>query len=553
MRLWQKYLLTLSWLLAASEAISLPVFTFYGNGCNATTGSVVQVEETVISVLQLSGEIKVIAISKIEAVGRYDVLENPFQEMRIPTSHAPYKVFSSTSDKPFYAYAISFFDELVLFLDFFGQVHVVENDEIVALERASDQAGKAYTPAKSKSVVLAPIGNKKNCAKTVSSALAPTRVLQDKLQIDSFVNKRKSGYRQLDALVERTSFYAEPVLFDQKNRMGIVAQRKSYSELLKLPPSGFGNLPIYFETGNGAPYRFQGRFSIGTKSWRSVPSVHPFAAVQSEFKSHLIHGLLVANLDGIGAGKPLFNQSWSSARGDGKQKKEIWFISSINHMTLLGADYKSYMVSFGSFFPVIAVGNDREFREVLGRNAGLVGRLGYRARPFSVELLYFSARSNDEVGGDQNEKERSGNHTLDGSSVLKWNSDNFMPQKIRSNFQASRLNLQYRIGDQYRLNLDLLYATAKISENALLRDRPIGDVSATEEVTGTPVTNKVNNDSISSRVAGRVDLGKWVALKAEVYLVQSKTSGRLNDDGSDRGNSDTLMAISYLGAFELLL
>jgi hypothetical protein len=95
-----------------------------------------------------------------------------------------------------------------------------------------------------------------------------------------------------------------------------------------------------------------------------IPQMRNFGAVRSEFKSHLLHGTFLANFDGFTAGKPLFIDRWS-----GKTRRQAWLDSSFNHLTLLGADYGAWSMSYGYYFPSFAVAQGEEFRELTAAKA----------------------------------------------------------------------------------------------------------------------------------------------------------------------------------------
>jgi hypothetical protein len=549
---------------AAERALAVPLYALYGKDCHQTTGALVGVDETTVSVLRLNGVVTTIPLHGLDVIARYDVLENPFPRIQSGKGeHALLRVTSESSEGTFDAYATDFSEELVLFLDVSGKIRVVQSDEIIAIARVPDGAeakdlashplrlqsppGRASCPAITSN---GPRG-------TATEARVATLVMADSIKIDSFWAHMRAGYRDLESLRERTMFYARPVMFDVESRLGLMAIRTNRYELLKLDPLPLDNLPMYLEFGGGNAYRFQSSVSLGTKSWRMVPQVRPIAAVRSEFKSHLLHGIFIGNLSGLTAGKPMAITQWSPDPREHRQK--IWLQTSFNHLTLLGVDYGPWSVSYGYYFPVVAIGQGSEMREILATKASPVGRLAWQTPRWQIELFGFNTELEGE-GWDPKDVDGSDMRDDDSNRFVRFYSGAFVPEELRLTSTAVKLAATAFFPHDLLGYADLSFQKTTFKETGLLRDVPLDEGGESRTVrypsesaeadapAGHEESHHVEQRWLGLRLGVRMDLGKWVALGAEASQEQATTTGGLGTEDSATDRIHT-----YIATMELLL
>ncbi len=569
--------MTLVALTRSTTASAIELYSFFKKDCRYTSGAVLYVDETSVTVLTLKGSQKKLAIDNIELVARYDALENPYARINPDASESFLFQVSVESDrKSFKAYATNFFENLVLFFDLSGKMRVIELDEIMALRSAPKKEVATYAPKVFRPIKLLPPPERSGCQALESFAnnssekpieLVSTYVISDKLRLDSFFTRYRDGYRRLNSLTERTMFYGRPILFDQKTRLGFVYEKSEHLKKLKLNPFGWDNLPIYLDLGGGSPYGFQTHAAIGYKPLDSVPIVRSISGITSQFKSHLIHGILVGNLNGLAAGNALYSNGGAWNDDPSKHRESLWGQNSFNHMTLLGGDYGPWSVSFGSYFPVFAFGQKNELREVVSSTSSFVLHVGYLGSDWLTEGFFY----NTKIRGTCDDKMSDNDSVSVSNQTIKYMSLRFVPQKVALASQSLRFNFTYSLKRELSATTGLFFSTTKYREDALRRNTALGyfggsSVSVTPSAeepsnSGTNnlaeteqlVTNSVDFTDLGSRLMFHLDLGQWVALRAEAIYEIATFKGGFQENVGDSKRSANDQYFTYLGTMELLL
>lgn len=572
--------------LFGSRAFGVEIYSLYGPDCQETTGAIVYADDDTASMLTLAGDIKAVKIAGVQLAARYDILENPFAHIGAGAGQAAVlDVTSESSEGSFQAYASSFVEDLVLFLDVSGKIRVVEMDEISSIKRLDPKdesagAGKGaltYHPI----TLLSPPG-RAECPAEHSAGdagkqgdnRAATQVMADKLRINSFFARMRSGYRDLESLRERTLFYARPIMYDEKTRLGLVAVRTDRYDKLPLRTTGWDSAPIYLDFGSGTAYRFQGSTSVGTKSWRMAPQVKPIGALRSEFKSHLLHGIFLGNLDGFTAGKPLFINGWTGEEPDVKVRTTPWMDSSFNHLTLLGADYGRWSISYGYYFPSFALGEGHEFREVTSTNSSPVFRFAFTPAKWQVELFLFNTYIDDEVGENDPNGVEQPNQMRSSGRFVRFYSERFVPSRATLASTTARVSSAFIATQELTFQADALFTKTTYHETAFRRDVALqgnsrGNVGPPARrrdlqdddpspggpapVTGGDVSNRISQQFLAARLGARMDLGKWVALGAETAFERMATKGAFQEVVGAADKDVTEQFMTYSVMMELLL
>lgn len=290
----------------ATTAESLEIYSFYTKKCSRIIGVLIHVNEEKAVILDIYGNSKVVNRQSINLIARYHTHENPFKKILF-YSPGPIRVSSLASKNEVIVYPIKFYENLSLFLDTAGKIHVIENNDIVAIHRESKKnrvdskslsfvSIEAVHPSEKSICAKSPVRSSK--IKRSSIKVLPIQTISGRFHIESFFSQYQKGYQMIESLKERTNFYALPLLFDDKSRLGLLYTRNDYK---KWSSQSEAILPLYLEFGGGQIYRTQGSTKIGGASWRSLPFLRPVTAIRSEFKSHAIRGVFMGNLSGIAA------------------------------------------------------------------------------------------------------------------------------------------------------------------------------------------------------------------------------------------------------------
>lgn len=556
--LWRIFFASILWsvaLLLPVRAVAIEIYSLYPQGCEPTIGAIVGVDEDRAVILDLAGRLRSLPTEKISLVARYDVLENPFRQIGGSGGDgALLEITSQSSRVRFLAYATNFFDGLVLFLDDQGKIRVVEFDDIVTIRRPHRGKDKGKANRKrlaAKDIELLPPPGREQCGSQSSAdARAATQVISDKLRIDSFWAQLRAGFRNLESLRERTLFYARPLMFDKKTRLGLVYEKSERRAKVGISEQTTAqDLPIYLDFAGGSAYRFQSSISLGSKSWRMAPQMRPVAGARSEFKSHLLHGMFLGNINGLSAGSSIYQFAWNSEDA----RKSPWFDSSFNHLTLLGIDYGRWSLSYGYYFPVFVFGKAGEFREVLGRKASPVGRLAVQRPDWQFEIFWFYTSLSDQ--NTSIDKADSADKRGDDDLFVRYYSQNLVPLTARLNSSTLRLNFALFPVGSIGAYSDLAITRSNYRETAYRRAQSIDpDLGPLEpNPSGDNVINRFEHSNYAARLGMRIDFGKWVGLGAQVSYEQWQSKGGFKLTANDADSEVSGDDLAYMAMMELLL
>ena len=541
--------LLLNFASATAQAVELQrVFT---KDCDGVAGVAIGVDDTSVRFLDLDGRQTTLSIDQITFLATYNVSENPFSRLVVgPSDDAPLEV--TTKDGDFVAFATNFIEDLVLFFDVDGQVRVVERDHVVAIRRNLLTA--TYSPRFSKSLTLASPPGRSACptASNRKESVRPqsaTRVFADKLKITEYFSHLRKGYRELESLRERTLFYPRPMAFDTTSRIGIVGPQ--VPALYELRPGRESGFPIYFETGSGTPYRFQSHFIAGNVQSSLTPQFDSFFGVHSEFKSHLIHGSFVGNLAGLAAGKSVTMERWTPGA-----REAPWSFQSFNHITVLGADYQGFGVSYGYYFPTFSFGAGDEFREVFAPNASWILAASYTQSLWKTEAIFYWTNVVSDVGDTLSKR----TPISKDDDVVVWSSRRYVLHDVRLKSLTARLNWEFLPAKGYILGAAFYGSKTDYSETSLSRTKllPAGGIldkndqgkdPAYEQ--GPDVDNAFTARGIGAMISARVDLGQWIAIRAVSTIDEVDNSVSLPAQEIKESAHDHI--IRYFGALEFVL
>jgi hypothetical protein len=277
-----------------------------------------------------------------------------------------------------------------------------------------------------------------------------------------------------------------------------------------------------------------------------------FGAVRSEFKSHLLHGTFLANFDGFTAGKPLFIDRWS-----GKTRRQAWLDSSFNHLTLLGADYGAWSMSYGYYFPSFAVAQGEEFRELTAAKASPAFHFGYIQNAWQVDLFLFNTNYQEDIGTKVEDVYDPG-YLMRKDGSLRSYSKRSIPQSVRLTSTSARLNGQWFPTEDLKLGADVAFTRTGYKESALRRNTPMPgendefdpDSSEPPDFSSVAIERIVRQQLWAARTGVHIDLGQWVALSGEALLEHATTEGALGDEENLK-KSDFIK--TYVLVMELLL
>ena len=388
-RWWQAFWFAWSLLAAAPAARGLELQGFLTKSCQARSGVIINVEDDVVSYLDLGGHVQNLARDQIQTLYTFDVLVNPFAALHV--DHAAQKFLRAvyvdgTATPNTFAFPIHFVDDLVIFLDLQGQTRVYTYADLLKLRPAPDAQLGRSVPPEHRAVELNISAQSDRCRQVEHrDGIKPTRILNDQIAIDAFLSGFEKGYGTLASFQERTYLYPRPFMYPKRSRLGLTFLATHEEPAL--------TVPVYFQWSSGEPYRFQSFTVVGLKAHEFTPNVEPVFALRTDVKSHVFHALFIGNVAGLPAGTSLFLKDAGL-----KLTSDFSVAPSFNYMALMGGDVGPYSASAGLFYPDFGVKVGDEQREILGSSVSYIGRLMYttarlRARVIGSAIKYQSTHA----------------------------------------------------------------------------------------------------------------------------------------------------------------
>jgi hypothetical protein len=369
---------------APGRAHATELHTLFDARCRHVTGVLVHVSSEAVAMVGLDGRFVTRTRGAIDAIAVHRTLENPLARIGLsPQLQAHLRdVWVGDDAAPtFTGWTTSFFDDLFLYFDLEGQTHVLDPEEIQRIRPAA--TGARFASPRTHAPVqlgfpaeVVPCGTRQVAA----GAVLPTRVIADRIKVGDYLGKLEQHYLALAGFEERTRVYAEPFLFDERSRAGLL-----YDPEWLLP------FPLYVRWSNGRPYRFQSLAVIGNSAHEWLPFVHPSISARSDVKSHFFSASFVGHILGLPAGTDPFEAS-DPPEPDPGDPPDI--DHSYNYMLLLGADWWRLSAAVGASYLVTRISlQETQLRTVRADGLSPTVRLRYLGSHLQLRALFFRTRS----------------------------------------------------------------------------------------------------------------------------------------------------------------
>jgi hypothetical protein len=502
------YLLSSLSFLYASNLQATDFWTVVRTGCAAESGLIVGVDDSNINMLTIDGRLSVVQKAEIESMNRYRSVSMPLARFSPPGSAKNLLSVEMESGEAFAGYAYEFSDESVLFLDSKARTRVVDMRNIRAIRMATavtDNPGKTNLDNK----LMIPSENKcplKFIGDAALPVLAPVQTYDSPFKITRHLEEMETGYRALEGLRERIDFYPKPTMFDKRTRIGFFSDM---GDEVKYPLKIVENL-VYLETGNGDSYKFQSHIIFGSNRFKNLPTSDIVFGIESQFKSHLIHGSLTGNLAALRAGDHVDAQNFKDSGFP-----TPWLKQSFNHETLLGVDYKGWFLDTGYYFPVFIYGIDKEFREMTAVKPSQIVALGWQNAKFRAQVLIYSTTSVSKSDPYEGSYLRPNN--TESSDSINYNAVDEVPNSIHANAKHFRLNLVYTFDEALDVGGSLITGNLKLKENGNSFN---GETFP--PTLGAEYLNEWTYQQSEVTAFLRYDVGQYIGLRAECLMQKNK-------------------------------
>lgn len=120
-------------LYTGSAAVALELYSVVQTKCNRTTGLIIDVNDSDIFLLNTLGHIETIQKQGVEHILVYNTLDNPITHLHLDGDLASYLRYVSVQgdeETNFVGWPIRFMEELIVFFDVKGNIHLVNTDMI---------------------------------------------------------------------------------------------------------------------------------------------------------------------------------------------------------------------------------------------------------------------------------------------------------------------------------------------------------------------------------------------------------------------------------------
>jgi hypothetical protein len=334
--------------------------------------------------------LKKVKRGEIELILVYNIHNNPIKSLDLINDAEDYLrevKIDDTELTQFVGWPIKFFEDLIVFFDIQGKLHLVDIKKISYFSYPQKINKSVKEPLNYEKVDFGLGWTLPQCKRQklkASKYADPTRVISDHIKIIKFLSTYKEGFHKLKQFQKKTTFYAKPFLYEKDTRFGLnyVSQR-SLQELNFI-------WPFYFQWSSGNPYAAQGEYIIFSKPVELLPSLEPHAILRSDVKAHFFTGTFVGNIHCFSAGKFCLiknKSSFSNIFSDVSLKDHLVF-TQFNHLILSGIDYQEYSFSMGSYYPVFGIYGQRKMREFVSNRYSPILRFMKITQDINLKIIY---------------------------------------------------------------------------------------------------------------------------------------------------------------------
>ena len=121
-------------LFIPKETMGLEIYSFVTNGCDSETGLVVNTDEEHVYMLNIDGILAKVKRVNIELILVYNIHDNPINSLDLRNGVGAFlrEVRVDDTEKTnFIGWPIKFYEDLIIFFDIQGKLHLVDIEKIL--------------------------------------------------------------------------------------------------------------------------------------------------------------------------------------------------------------------------------------------------------------------------------------------------------------------------------------------------------------------------------------------------------------------------------------
>lgn len=522
-------------LLLPANTMALEVYSFVTNGCNFETGLVVNTDEEHVYMLNIDGILAKVKRVNIELILVYNIHDNPikFLDLRNGAGAFLREVRVDDTEKTrFIGWPIKFYEDLIVFFDMQGKLHLVDIEKILTFSFPEEINGLSEQQKNFEKVYFGLGWTLSQCKrqelKASKKSVDPTRVISDHIKINQFLSTYKSGFHKLKQFQKKTSFYAKPFLYEKFTKFGLnYVSRSSLQELNFI-------WPFYFQWSSGNPYASQGEYTIFSKPVELLPSLEPHGVLRSDVKSHFFTGTFVGNIHCFSAGKFCLiknKSSFSNIFSDVSLNDHIVF-TQFNHLILSGIDYQEYSFSMGSYYPVFGIYGQRKIREFVSNRYSPILRFMKINKNKSLKIIYSQSHISSITPSNDDNLEMA--HAID---MLEPNSSSGLSNNMIDNLENYDLKSKFWRFD-YEMDIDksMNFGFSQILLKGEYQESFSGEVY------------QLNFAHLKTQLKLNIDFSDYASVKLNYnYFIKNHNYELENDSGeSNRKNSSYAVFVEFV-------
>lgn len=441
---------------SGSDAVALELYSIVQPKCDRSTGLIIHVNTSEILLLNTLGNIERIQKQGVEHILVYNTLDNPITHPDLNSdlvNYLRYVSIQGDEEISFVGWPIRFMEELIVFFDVEGNIHLVNIDMIQGFSIPEKSDWSDIKMSQFQTYRFGFGNNLPACESDPTDKenfIQPTRMISDPIAVSKFFSVYRDGFTKLNRFQKRTSFYARPYLYENKTKVGLVVDRSDFQE--ELP----ANLPINFQWPTGSNYGPQGILNVGSFINDSLPNVEPVFAVNFSGKYHFLSVLFSGNVWGFSYGESFIveNRAVYSDFFSRRDADDPLVFPHYNQMAMTGLEWGPYSFSAGYYYPVTGMQANGIFREILSEKSMPIISLKYTTADSDLQFLFSDIRAGSTSPSKDSIKLIYAEEMAAGTTMTEA-SKNLVDQLDQFDYHARffRLNYDHSLNEEILLGL----------------------------------------------------------------------------------------------------
>lgn len=492
------------------QVLGNDLFGFLRSPCDLKLGVPIDHTEGQLTIMLPDGTTETFPSDQLTGIAHYILNESVFGLSKISAESLSFmkKFEVKDADITVKGFPYQFIDGTIFILDLKGSRRVVGQDELGRVDRAKVD-GKIKVSRRNIPKLSLPSGVSE-CKGNADGQL-PVRFLADKIQILETVNSWEKGFRDLNDLAERSTFYPRPFLFDRHSRFGFIYFSGDEPKI--------NLIPVRYSFSNGQDFRFQGQTSFGGGFDTIGPRVSPMNILATDLKFHFLHASFEGNITAMGMGASFFAKESKFDEYSEKHPKETRSDVIFNHLALIGFDWSNWGLSFGPMYPTFYVQVGKESREAKPQKSVPVVRLTWTGEKWKFKISGATGSLN--ATSDLGKK----------STVIFGDAEkDSAADSYKMNFQYLRSGVEWDLNNDTKISSDIVWTKWDYKES----------------LAGTPMNFKSVQTSYIGSI--RKNFSQYVSLGLFLLWMKPEEEGNYKTDNFKRSKSN----MNFGGTFDFL-